>query len=79
MRLQWPRFLSKPEPDRAQEPCTARIDSTGHMTSVLTGVSSTLDTAYTNKVSTTPPTVSSLAATVIQDGGHGLADYEMWE
>ncbi|GMN20603.1 hypothetical protein TIFTF001_051042 [Ficus carica] len=72
MRLQWPRFLSKPEPDRAQEPCTARIDSTGHMTSVLTGVSSTLDTAYTNKV-------SSLAATVIQDGGHGLADYEMWE
>ncbi|GMN52800.1 hypothetical protein TIFTF001_021946 [Ficus carica] len=56
MRLQWPRFLSKPEPDRAKELCTARIDSTGHMTSVLTGVSSTLDTAYTKKV-------SSLAAT----------------
>ncbi|GMN63596.1 hypothetical protein TIFTF001_032673 [Ficus carica] len=33
MRLQWPQFLSKPEPDRAQEPCTARIDSTGNMTS----------------------------------------------
>ncbi|GMN33336.1 hypothetical protein TIFTF001_044784 [Ficus carica] len=29
MRLQRPRCLSKPEPDRAQEPCTARIDSTG--------------------------------------------------
>ncbi|GMN56778.1 hypothetical protein TIFTF001_025896 [Ficus carica] len=28
MRLQWPRFLLKPEPDRAQDPCTARIDST---------------------------------------------------
>ncbi|GMN40294.1 hypothetical protein TIFTF001_009518 [Ficus carica] len=56
MRLQWPRFSSKPKPDRAQEPCTARIDSTWHMTSVLTGVSSTLDTANTNKV-------SSLAAT----------------
>ncbi|GMN72942.1 hypothetical protein TIFTF001_052953 [Ficus carica] len=33
MRLQWPRLLSKPEPDRAQEPCTARIGATGHMTS----------------------------------------------
>ncbi|GMN47080.1 hypothetical protein TIFTF001_016257 [Ficus carica] len=28
MRLQWPRFLLKPEPDRAQDLCTARIDST---------------------------------------------------
>ncbi|GMN58762.1 hypothetical protein TIFTF001_027861 [Ficus carica] len=28
MRLQWPRFSLKPEPDRAQDPCTARIDST---------------------------------------------------
>ncbi|GMN60296.1 hypothetical protein TIFTF001_029393 [Ficus carica] len=37
MRLQRPRFLSKPEPDRAQDPCTARIGATGHMTSsVLT-------------------------------------------
>ncbi|GMN67430.1 hypothetical protein TIFTF001_036490 [Ficus carica] len=38
MKLQRPRFSSKPEPDRAQEPCTARIDLSGHMTSsVLTG------------------------------------------
>ncbi|GMN66632.1 hypothetical protein TIFTF001_035692 [Ficus carica] len=29
MRLQWPRFSLKPEPDRAQDPCTARIGSTG--------------------------------------------------
>ncbi|GMN22022.1 hypothetical protein TIFTF001_040159 [Ficus carica] len=33
MRLQRSRFSSKPEPDRAQDPCTARISSTGHMTS----------------------------------------------
>ncbi|GMN67431.1 hypothetical protein TIFTF001_036491 [Ficus carica] len=33
MRLQRPRFSSKPEPDRAQDPCTARIGATGHMTS----------------------------------------------
>ncbi|GMN72419.1 hypothetical protein TIFTF001_053554 [Ficus carica] len=33
MRPQRPRFSSKPEPDRAQDPCTARIGSTGHMTS----------------------------------------------
>ncbi|GMN64282.1 hypothetical protein TIFTF001_033358 [Ficus carica] len=28
MRLQWPLFLLKPEPDRAQDPCAARIDTT---------------------------------------------------
>ncbi|GMN54843.1 hypothetical protein TIFTF001_023960 [Ficus carica] len=33
MRLQRPLFSSKPEPDRAQDPCTARIGATGHMTS----------------------------------------------
>ncbi|GMN66139.1 hypothetical protein TIFTF001_035210 [Ficus carica] len=57
MRLQRPRFSSKPEPDRAQDPCTARIGATGHMTSVLTGFNSASDTANPNKV-------SSLAATV---------------
>ncbi|GMN25919.1 hypothetical protein TIFTF001_046002 [Ficus carica] len=31
MRLQWPRFSLKPEPDRAQDPCTARIGSTGDL------------------------------------------------
>ncbi|GMN21848.1 hypothetical protein TIFTF001_045564 [Ficus carica] len=31
MRLQWPRFSLKPDPDRAQDPCTARIDSTGDL------------------------------------------------
>ncbi|GMN25236.1 hypothetical protein TIFTF001_050365 [Ficus carica] len=31
MRLQRPQFRSKPEPDRAQNPCTARIGATGHM------------------------------------------------
>ncbi|GMN65028.1 hypothetical protein TIFTF001_034101 [Ficus carica] len=57
MRLQQPRFSSKSEPDRAQDPCTARIGATGHMTSVLTGYNSASDTANPNKV-------SSLAATV---------------
>ncbi|GMN59058.1 hypothetical protein TIFTF001_028151 [Ficus carica] len=33
MRLQRPRFSSKPEPDRAQDPCTARIGSIGNITS----------------------------------------------
>ncbi|GMN55367.1 hypothetical protein TIFTF001_024485 [Ficus carica] len=28
MRLQWPRFSLKPEPDHAQDPCKARICST---------------------------------------------------
>ncbi|GMN70125.1 hypothetical protein TIFTF001_039169 [Ficus carica] len=49
MRLQRPQFSSKPEPDRAQDPCTARIGATGHMTSVLTGFNSASDTANPNK------------------------------
>ncbi|GMN52517.1 hypothetical protein TIFTF001_021670 [Ficus carica] len=60
MRLQRPRFSSKPEPDRAQDPCTARIGSIGHMTSTQQcpdGFNSASDTANPNKV-------SNLAATV---------------
>ncbi|GMN54551.1 hypothetical protein TIFTF001_023679 [Ficus carica] len=34
MRLQWPRFSLKPEPDRAQDPCTARIGSTGDLNEI---------------------------------------------
>ncbi|GMN19219.1 hypothetical protein TIFTF001_045147 [Ficus carica] len=70
MRPQWPRFSSKSEPNRAQDPCTARIGLTRHMTSsVLTGFNSASDTANPNKShmlgnAMKNAMVSSLAATL---------------
>ncbi|GMN49185.1 hypothetical protein TIFTF001_018361 [Ficus carica] len=55
MRLQWPRFSLKPEPDRA--PDHARPGLNLVRSSVLTGFNSTSDTTNPNKVNNLSVTV----------------------